>query len=371
MNIVGELKELYKQYPEAKESFRNHAHTFSLEQLLTKVKKKPPKEFSLDSLELYEDSTDSEVRALVLVLAHLPAEVIYQSLGEHVLIWTWTKCLYADIGRRLLDDINRITGKDKRLLQKASFVRWNSFDTYNYRKYFDTSTANILASYEIFEKLSLGNLGDISLSEILKICSRDGGILSQEILCDYAITGMMSKNDRFGIGWEQTWGTEKYPLPNKETFKIYHVYLDAPFAFGLMYKGEPNAIIAFNFRERDTLMIHQIQGVQPLEVDSNYNFIKKKNSNKKNSLGVWGLNPFDWKKALVLYVTEWARQNDFEKIGIKGGRNNRWVHPDEKGELHLSLEEAEERYDKTAERLGFELRYDGNWYRFILDIPIT
>jgi hypothetical protein len=132
------------------------------------------------------------------------------------------------------------------------------------------------------------------------------------------------------------------------------VYLDTVFGFGLMYRGEPNAIVGFYFAKPETLLIRQLQGIQARILD-NGKVVGRRSSR--------GLAPLDWERFLVSYVEEWALQNGFPEIAILSGKKNSWIIPDDKGEVHLPLEKAIQRYDGTARRLGYVQRRDNNWYK--------
>ena len=129
----------------------------------------------------------------------------------------------------------------------------------------------------------------------------------------------------------------------------YMIYLDAPVGFALLYKGLPNALVGLNCPDKNTVMIRQLQGVISYFINDNHAY-------KKTSAR--GLMPLDWQKLLVDCTVDIAQTANFERIGIQGYTHNRWVNISS-----FTSSKAKEKYDGTAERLGFTLKNDQNWYK--------
>jgi len=290
-------------------------------------------DFSIEGL----DAVDSTVRGdLAVALASLPPDAIVERFGEHALLWAWVSCPYIDGKNAMLKALVE-RGKDPDLLEKARRTRWVTFG--------DTRAGNVLRAYNMFRQLDQQT---VNLQDVLQISAKT--VWSSGRFQDYGVEGVMPE------GKNETGYVEKfegiYPGPQDKYFGI---FLDAPFGFVLTYRREPNAVVAFNFANPDSLMINQLQGVHPHKLYC---------SMPIKAGGSRGLAALDWEKALVEYVARWAVQEGFSELGIQSGANNKWTKPDH-GEVHLPLECALARYDGTARRLGFTKRENGDWYKKI------
>lgn len=105
-------------------------------------------------------------------------------------------------------------------------------------------------------------------------------------------------------------------------------------------------------------MIYQLQGVRPVKIGTD----GKPAGNGSSR----GLMPINWQKLLVDCVEYIGRQLGYLKIGVQSGHNNRWTIPYVDGKIHLPLEEALQKYDVVAQRLGFQQGENKDWYKFLI-----
>jgi len=169
----------------------------------------------------------------------------------------------------------------------------------------------------------------------------NGNQLSNERLADYSLCPLRV-NTRSPRGYAEEW----YGKVIRE--KLYSLYLDCPTGITLMYKGKPNAIVGLYPCNESTLMIYQLQGVRPINIETGERASSR------------GIAPLDWQKLLVDIAVYIGNNMGFSTIGILGASNNPWVRLG-----HFTLEDAVEKYDNVATRLGFKPRSDGNFYMSI------
>ncbi len=190
----------------------------------------------------------------------------------------------------------------------------------------------------------------VDIAGLLDSCKKDGVELSERRRKDYSLVRLKPK-DGEPDGYERKWGCHRMGDPI-----FYGVYLDTPFGFGLLYRGEPNAIVGFDVPDPDVLMVCQLQGTRAKLVDR-HRIIGYKHAR--------GLALIDWQKLLVSYAEGFARGHGIKELGIQSGRKNYWTKESYDGEIHISPERALVVYDGAAARLGFGQKADGNWYRVI------
>jgi hypothetical protein len=140
--------------------------------------------------------------------------------------------------------------------------------------------------------------------------------------------------------------------------KYFSIYLDAPVGICLMYKDNPSALTSFMPETKDTLTIHQLQGIRPFRRYYENEELKGKTISSRGTFGI------DWQKLLVTYAENLAKKIGFKRIGIQGGHNNLWIKPNRYAEkAHITLEEALKSYDEVAERIGYAQENNKNWYK--------
>lgn len=208
------------------------------------------------------------------------------------------------------------------------------------------SPLTIKAIAQLIEYTNNGFTEHVDLAQLIKDNTKKEVTLSDKRINDYSLNPLNTPDSNI-CGMEKKWGSfQKYDGSRTKKFSI---FLDTPIALGLFYKGEPNAIIGFIAENRQTLMVHQIQGVRPRIFD-----YKKKISKKGSSRG---LMPLNWEDLLVNCVEQLAKEMNFKKTAIKSGYNSKWFFPASKRIL--------DRYDLIAEKLGYRQRSNQNWYKDI------
>lgn len=326
------MRELYEQYPDSRQGLEEGG--FDVAGLLARLEKNRL-DFSAEGLDAI-DSADLR-RDLAVALAFLPPVAVVERFGEHALLWAWVSCPYLSGKNSMLKALVG-RSKDPDLLEKARRTRWVTFH--------DARAGNVLRAYNMFRQLDQQT---VNLQDVLQISAKT--VWSSGRLQDYGVEGVMpeGKNE---IGYVEKF--ERVYSGSRD--KYFGIFLDAPFGFVLKYRGEPNAVVGFNFANQDSLMICQLQGVHPRKL---YGGMPVKAGGSR------GLAALDWEKALVEYVARWAVQEGFSELGIQSGANNKWAKPDAHEEVHLPLERALARYDGTARRLEFTQRENGDWYKKI------
>lgn len=301
---------------------------WNIEGVLDEIERDPPKDLSLKSLYSY---TANSSRHLVTLLSVLPPQKVRSYFGDEALAWS----LLSQASPR--DDLNEaielLTGKNA-VLEKTLFFRWCRFA--------DKNIGDVIRMYDLLHRAKYEDKG-IDVSQLIDKC----GKIPPERISAYGIEPM-STEGHVNNGRAQNW------FGRKENSLEYNIRIDMPLAFGLMYKGKPSAVIAFNIENPETVMIYQLQGVRPRIINGNIM------SGKKST---HGLSPLDWEKLMVDIVAKWAKDADFSELAVCSGRFNPWAGPDGGKETHLGFEQAWKRYDGTAQRLGFKKKDDGNWYK--------
>ena len=111
MNTIQKIKKLYEQNPEAKAQFEGDKYSpnysYSLDELLKILESNQPQDFSIKTLDAYEQNL-----YLSVILAHLPAKVIYNELGDDVLMWTWVQYPYTKQKDVIAEYIQKATGRN-------------------------------------------------------------------------------------------------------------------------------------------------------------------------------------------------------------------------------------------------------------------
>lgn len=278
---------------------------------------------------------------LSLLLAHLPPKTVFNELGPDALYWTWVKYPYVPHKDKIAGALAGFTGKDPEMLEKARLSAW--------RMLHNKDARDVKSIDRLIEYVNSGRLGSFPLKEQIRLCSKPGFSM-QERENQYLLSAMNTEK-HYPVSNEVEWGRMADGGGNKR----FSVYLDAPVGIGLMHKGLPAAAAGL-LSSASTLMIYQLQGIQPHIVDENGKEIGRASSR--------GLMPIDWQRILVNCAGFVASELGLEEICLRSGYNNKWTKKYEgDGKIHLKLEDALAAYDRVAERLGFEQRDDKNWYK--------
>ncbi len=349
MDTINLIRELYQQKEAANKGERFYRwsdslpYPHSLEHYLNELSKHPPEKFTLRDLDDYDEQNREEGFSLCIVLSHLPSKAVYSEFGSDALLWSWIRNSYRESQDAIAEGLTQILGVDVKRLEKARLTAWQLL--------FSRRSELVKSIYDFSDALIGGAADSIELPTLLQGHAKNGIELSDKRINDYSLEPLTTEST-YSTGDEVKWGAGN----NSEGNKRYIVYLDSPVGIALSYKGEPNAVLGLFPCDTDTLFITQLQGVQPYIADSK--------GNNVGSVHSRGLAPLNWEYTLIDIAAYLCRQLGYSRIGIQGGRNNKWTQPyGRKQEIHLPLEKALERYDKTAKRLGFCQAKDRNWYK--------
>lgn len=342
--------ELY-QDPSVKERFEdyNWLRRLPLEAMLVSLDEVVEHPDMVDYLDSLQDTDRDAWYNAKTVITHLPPQAIYDNYGEKTLAWAAANATTLDLAGELKDALADLAGYDKDLFEKARLWCWQKMSM-------SSKGSDVLAQYAVMDSLMNGALEKVDLTRLLKDSAKPGVELSEKRIADYALIPLRAKEaSSRPDGRAKDWDREV------EAGIYVGIWLDAPTGFALTYKGRPNALVAVAASSPDGLMIHQLQGVQALKVDSNKKYSK---DYVIGSISSRGLAPLDWQKLLVQISEKVANGMGMTQLGIQGGDNNKWTKITCKGETspHLSKEAAIKAYDVPAERLGLIRGEDGNWH---------
>lgn len=197
------------------------------------------------------------------------------------------------------------------------------------------------------EEAIYSNLHTIDFEKLLLSSAKEGVTISERRLGDYALSPLKTRHN-YNSGYDDYWS--KTILDDHSNYQI---YLDTPIGFTLLYRKLPNALVGVSCSDYTTVMIKQLQGVR-----GEFSYQSSKNL-KGRKTSARGLMPLDWQKLLVDCIADLVREARFKKLGIQGYVHNHWTQIYDQ----FTLEQAEAKYDKVAERLGFTKEADNNWYK--------
>lgn len=348
MNLVNRIRDLSHANPEAIALFENR-YGQEFEDVLSEI--------NMDSsqfLSLNKYSYNNTNNNLAKVLSSFPPETLAEEFGEEIFFWT-----RMNVPNKILQELNtflsKTTDKNEYFSRSVNAVK----------EILDSDDFILaLAVNDLLHYVAAGLSGSFDLASSLRNRSKGIKPWSDAKLDRYSLTALIPEKD-CSDGFEATWGRDATTQSGGEGAifgnKLYKVYLDTPIAVGLMYNGEPNAIVTMlPNKEDDALMIHQLQGVRPDIVDENREFVKKGSSK--------GIGPIDWQGVMVDIAEHVAKEMNYSDIGIVSGYNNRWTKYSHKVTVKrkllrgnktvyrpkLHLKRAKSMYDYVAKRLGFE-----------------
>lgn len=299
----------------------------------------------IDVIQLEKMKRKSE---LSTILAQLPGDVIATKFGADVLIWIWINYVQSRrIRNKLQEDIELYAGMDGESLQHAQVLEAIVSGEVAYE--------HILQNYKLIEARKKGELDREQLKEMLLRARKENEErrLNEKTANAYTIS-FAEPNIMRNHSWDKVWKHQQ-----REN-RLYEIYLDGAFGFILHYQNEPVAVCTYDTTKARSAIIKQLQGVKPEIVG------EKKSDDKKVRGETWALAPLGWTQFFVEYTTAYLQQFGFDEIGILGARNNSWIKRGKKSGKHrIEIDFAERRYDATAQRLGFEQREDGDWYKKI------
>jgi hypothetical protein len=354
LDLPGGLRRLYVEHADSQQLLMERCSA-SAEAAIEAVTIHPPASLDMADLDAYPSAF-----TLARLLAHLPPDVVADELGAEALLWAWVHCppMGEDdpIARRLLDAMRRRFGWQELQLRKA---RRAVSELGGAR-----SARAVLRTYRMLVAASRRELLDgahrLDLAGLLRGCW-ERGTPTEEVLSRYGLEPLQTSRDE-PEGWARGWGF--HVVSRRQAIRI---MLDAPLALALTYRGLPRALVAVACADPETLTVHQLQGVRVGSYDRDLVGIDGKEGvppglKVLRRKGGQGLGGVDWQRALVGCAGALGRAWGFERLLIRSGRKNRWIHPwREDGKVHLPLDKALEKYDAVAERLGFEPTEGGDW----------
>jgi hypothetical protein len=300
------------------------------------------------------EATDAPTRSFVkCALYDAPFDKVYDTLGRDVSVYVLLSIVEMRKAEAFRKKLSARTGMSAEHLEIARMSQLHRSKTK------ETTVSGVLSSYKLIDRIDSGQfLAEIDLKQGLQAVRTTDVPLDAKRLADYSYIPFSAERFMHDGAHVVDWSTNQ--INNVE----YSLWIDAPVAVALCYKGYPQALIGVNHYDADTLMIYQIQGVNGYIVDEEGKYIKNPETGKFKKKKCRGLAVLDWQTLLVEHVAvSLAQELGYKKIGIQGGRNNFWTGIYRDGTIHLPVERALHIYDALAERLGFQKKDDGNWYR--------
>ena len=117
----------------------------------------------------------------------------------------------------------------------------------------------------------------------------------------------------------------------------------------LFYEKFPTEVMSFYADNHNSLVIRHIQGINGIKTDED---------GKKIRLPNRGMDFFMCDDVLLDISEGIASRIGLERSVIIGYKNCEWVNNG-----HITSERGRKRYDDFAERMGYGLESDGNWYK--------
>ena len=291
-------------------------------------------------------------RKAIFGLRELPGDVIGKYFGRDVLMLLAANAENCDIYERLLSSMEEQFNVDPMLFEKARLWEWQG-------RHCSSKGKDVVAQYEALSYVYSSDISTVDLHSLLKRHAREGVTISDARCEDYGLLPMVSE-ERFSqpsgaaVGWYDT---------NYSEDESFNIWLDAPVAVALTYKGRPQALIAVAANGPDELMIHQLQGTRANKLDPTKSKYDKDNVIGRSSAR--GLAPLQWQELMIGIGEQIAAGLGKKTLGIQAGEHNKWtkITLPRETEPHVSLDRAIEAYDVPAQRNGFERTETGDWSR--------
>jgi|GEM_PF-1596008 len=288
-------------------------------------------------------------------LRKLTPESILGVYGTKALVWLCANNTHGEYEQSLAKAIDTYTPYDAEQIHQAAVWEW-------FHRMPVVSLANVLDHHEVMSALRGGILEDIDLPRLLDATRNTDQPMSDKRMNDYALTPLHIQPGRHAMVRDTRSGRiDGWFGPGGDRF--YDAWLDAPSGFGLTYKNKLQAITAVAPGNKDELVVHQLQGVQP------YGYSADKGRDKSKRYSTRGLAPLTWRSLMIGATAELAQNLCKDVVVIRNGDSNLWTRQYD-GELseevygqtrktgvfqpHLSISAARRTYDKPARELGFE-----------------
>lgn len=194
------------------------------------------------------------------------------------------------------------------------------------------------------------------LKTISKFVSQDT-IIDPNELAKFTIEGVVIPDGPNPIGKNHKYGKVSWDVPVGGLF--YQFFLDAPVALVLCFESRPIAVCAAYVVSRHELLINQLHPIRPREIvsEKNYDLEAKSFDSDPPELEI-----IAWNELLISTFAAIAKTLGLKKIGLQSALNNRWVMPDNRGEIDVSPVIALKMYDQTARSLGMKIGSSGNYW---------
>lgn len=326
--IISRLKELYQSH---RLPLNEPGDANIVGSMFADVERHPPNGLDEESLEKYGGK---ERGSLTSILARITGGALIENFGTPPVLWTIVN--YSTKNRYLAEKIGAYsgyTGAHPDWIEKARLYVWKTHR--------ETGLPLVRSNIDVIAGINGPQLQQIDIRRILAENPRPGVKPSNKRLNDYSLSAVNTESVQL----------DGYSVNTDD------IYLDAPTAIALEYKGQPNAIVGVTAEGDRTLEIRQLQGVRVAITDyGDKNFGKTRSSR--------GLAPFDWQQVLVGCASELGRKVGLERISIITGLNNQWTRiPNHDGTPRLDLRKAVDRYDAVAHRLGFKQLSNNDWVK--------
>lgn len=380
--LTDKLIGLYKRDAEAVDRYSVRFREFetisrTLEETLQKITDLPISNITAEALDNLEYSLKSRLARIVV---QLNGGDVLNIFGRELAIWAWVNMAYAD-ENRFLKEVCKASGENPLLMEKSRMsTMYLNRDEYSSRlvtKFYDLITAtNDYDTCYTFEK-------GLSLEKVLaQNCRSKTCEFNKYSLVPLNTPAYITYNIHDDEWWhihecgpEVVWesirkieGKNARSLEdisrNEFAGKFYKIWLDSPVGIGLFYNDVPCASISFIPEIDNALLIVQMQGIKPMLLRDSSKILIDERYEKISSRGIFNIG---WQDILVKYAENLAKQLDYKKIGIRGAVNNIWTRPNRYAkEPHLTIEQAEKKYNYIAKRLGFKKEKNNNWYKKLI-----
>lgn len=333
MEFLKKIVDLYNSDLDRIKKYNDMSYVYNvgyLKDQLKLIKKNPPKDLSLKTL---DDYFEKEIFASVL--CGLDPKDVLSNFGRDVFFWT--------ILRSGLSEANLVFSEaagdmiNIRNLNKAKNNLWQSF--------FISDTRTIIDFYGLIEYINSPKLDDINLERILKNNLRENVLVDN--LKRYSLEELNTIRNA-SRSREENYG--HFFVSSNEAFMV---YLDSPAAVGLFYDEFPAGVLGLVALPDKKLLINQIQGVNKKRANERGEFVE--NIRSRNTSSIY------FRNAMFDLACCIGKNNGFEKIGMISAKNNKWTGNKE-GIIHLPEDRAIKIYDEFAKSLGMKLEDDGNYY---------
>lgn len=308
------------------------------------------------------ENSDTPAAAFVrLVILLRPEEL--SLLAKEVLLWTYAYTMDTSVIKHSLEDALSANGAPPfRVRQAVRLANGTGPGGVN--------VAGARGNIALFFRLGLGTDIEFPLptdsDKVLnafqkKTSANPGGALANSWRWS-ALSLLGSANDEYGrvAGYYDTdiWERRQAQTDHTQPVLVERIrpWLDGPVALVTLVDEQPVFICGLHATSPNSLFIYQLQLLKPYLYNTTDNTIPK-------AVGVRPLSRFEAIEDLNLAVVlKFAEEIGMESVTVQAGRQNKWVHPGYREQYaHMTLDEAEDKYDLPAIRAGGKRDENDNW----------